>query len=78
MKTVVCVPDDLFEQAERLAHVAKRSLSQLIADALREYMARYSADEVTDKMNQVLSELDEPPDPFVSEAARRILSRSEW
>ncbi len=29
-------------------------------------------------MNRVVDELEEPTDPFVVEAARRILERTEW
>ena len=78
MKTTVSIPDDVFEQAERLARGARKSLSQLFAAALREYVARRAPEEVTDRMDQVCSELDEPADPFVSAAAGRILARSEW
>jgi hypothetical protein len=29
-------------------------------------------------MNKVVAEMNEPIDPFVATAARRILERSEW
>lgn len=56
----------------------KKSRSQLYADAIAEYLARHAPDEVTEAMNKVLDHVQEPRDPFVSEAARRILERSEW
>lgn len=78
MKTAVSVPDDVFEQAERLARRTKKSRSQLFSEALREYVARHAPDEVTETMNRVWAEVDGEADEFVSSAARRILERSEW
>ena len=78
MKTAVSIPDDVFEQAETLAHRAKRSRSEVYARALSEYIARHAPDRVTETMNRVLDQLAEPPDPFVSRATRRRLERTEW
>ena len=70
-------PDEVFEDAERMARRAQKSRSQLYSDALREYLARHAPNEVTEAMNRVCDAL-EPPDPFVREAARRVLERTEW
>jgi len=78
MKTAVSLPDKLFRAAERQARRTKKSRSQLYADALAEYLIRHAPDEVTEAMNRVVEQLDEPTDRFVSQAARRILERSEW
>lgn len=78
MKTAVSLPDEVFRAAERQARRAKKSRSQLYAEALAEYLARHAPDEVTDAMNRVVEELKETRDPFVTAAARRILERSEW
>jgi metal-responsive CopG/Arc/MetJ family transcriptional regulator len=78
MKTAISIPDNVFESAERLALRTKRSRSQLFSDAVREYVARHAPDEVTEAMNRVCEELGQATDAFVSEAARRVLERSEW
>jgi hypothetical protein len=78
MKTAVSLPDEVFRAAERQARRAKKSRSQLYAEALSEYLARHAPDEVTDAMNRVVEQLREPTNPFVSVAARRVLERSEW
>ena len=78
MKTAVSIPQDLFEGAERLARRTRKSRSRLFSDALREYVARHGADEVTDAMNRVCDEVGDSKDPFFSSAARRVLERSEW
>jgi hypothetical protein len=64
--------------AERQARGARKSRSQLYAEALSEYLSRHAPDEVTEAMNQVLDQVTEPTDPFGTAAARRILESSEW
>jgi predicted transcriptional regulator len=78
MKTAVSVPDDIFEGAERLAVRTKRSRSRIFSDALREYLARHSPEEVTEAVNKACAEIDEVKDQFVASATRRILERSQW
>ncbi|MGO8704663.1 MAG: ribbon-helix-helix protein, CopG family [Candidatus Brocadiia bacterium] len=78
MKTAVSVQDDVFQKAERLARRMKKSRSRLFTEALREYVARHTPDEVTDAMNATLDKVGEEPDRFVSSAARRVLERTEW
>lgn len=48
--------------------------------AIREYVARHEADDVTEAVNRVIEDLgeDAAADEFVQEAARRVLEASEW
>jgi len=78
MKTAVSIPDDVFKGAERLARRTKRSRSRLFSDAIREYLARHSPDEITEAMNKACAEIGDSSDPFSAEAARRVLERIEW
>ena len=78
MKTAVSVPDDLFEQVDRLARRAGRSRSEVYSAALREYLARHAPDEVTEALDRVVGEIGKGADPFVEEAARRSLATTEW
>lgn len=79
MKTAVSVPDEIFKQAERLAKRARMSRSRLFSEALREYVARHTPEEVTEAMDRICAELGEGvADEFTAAAARRILERSEW
>lgn len=78
MKTAVSIPDDIFEKVERLARRARRSRSELFSAALREYVARYAPDEVTEAMDRVCDEVKNQNDAFVSIAAHRVLERTEW
>jgi antitoxin MazE6 len=78
MKTAVSIPDEVFADAERLARRTKKSRSRLFSDALKEYLARHTPEEVTEAMNKALAEIGESKDPFVAAATRRTLERSEW
>jgi metal-responsive CopG/Arc/MetJ family transcriptional regulator len=78
MKTAVSIPDEVFEEVERLARRMKRSRSEMYSRALTEYVARHAPNRVTDAMNQTLAEISEPTDRFVRAASRRVLKRSEW
>ena len=78
MKTAISIPDDVFEDAERLARHLQTSRSQLYARAVAEFVARHDDDHVTSTMNQAVEEIGESADAFAREAARRSLERVEW
>ena len=78
MKTAVSVPDPVFRLAERLARRLKKSRSRLYSEALAEYVARHSPDEMTEMVNRVCEKVGSQHDPFLNEAARRILKNTEW
>ena len=78
MKIAISIPDDVFEEAERLARQRHRSRSDLYTRALSEYVARHAPDRVTESMNAVLETVGEPADDFAPAAGRRALGRVEW
>jgi metal-responsive CopG/Arc/MetJ family transcriptional regulator len=78
MKTAISIPDDVFEAAERWARRTERSRSQLFSDALREYLARHTSDDVTEAMNRVCVDVGVAVDEFTASAARDVLRRVEW
>lgn len=78
MKTAVSVPDDVFEQAERLAKHLKLSRSELYQRALGEFIARHSPEEITEALDRVCDDVDPKAEPFVEAAAKRTFERSEW
>jgi predicted transcriptional regulator len=78
MKIAVSVPDDIFEEAERLARRMKRSRSEVYSRALAEYVARHAADRVTEAMDRTLAEIGEQADQFLRAASRRVLKRGDW
>jgi predicted transcriptional regulator len=78
MKTAVSIPDDVFRQAERLAHRMKKSRSELFSNALAEYVARHAPDHVTEAMDKVCADVGLERDEFTSAASRRVLEKVEW
>ena len=77
MKTAISIPDDVFADAEQLAHELKKSRSRLYGDAVREYVARHSAESITESLDRLCDQLDWRGD-FARTAARRTLERSDW
>lgn len=78
MKTAISIPDDVFTQADALARELKQSRSQLYARAVREYVARHSADSVTAALNAVCDEVGAEDSAFIGESARQAGERTEW
>jgi predicted transcriptional regulator len=78
MKTAISIPDQIFKKAERLARRLRKSRSQLYSEAVAQYVLRHDSDAITEQMNRVCESLDTRPDELVSDAARRVLERSEW
>jgi predicted transcriptional regulator len=78
MKTAVSIPDDVFQDAERLAKRMQTSRSRLYARALSEFVARHDDDRITALMNEVADEVGAEIDGFTGEAAQQALRRVEW
>jgi metal-responsive CopG/Arc/MetJ family transcriptional regulator len=78
MKTAISIPDDVFEEAERLARRLGKSRSELYREALAEYVARHDPETVTAAMNRVATEVDTSLDGFSRRAARTVGERTEW
>lgn len=78
MKIVVSIPDDVFEDAERLAQRLQTSRSNLYARALSEFVARHNHDRVTSLMDQAVREAGGQADPFVQISAQQAMKRAEW
>jgi predicted transcriptional regulator len=78
MKTAISVPDRLFDQAEKLAHKTGKSRSQIYQEALAEYLLRRDPGAVTEAMDRALAGIDQVFDPWLSQAGRQALERSEW
>jgi metal-responsive CopG/Arc/MetJ family transcriptional regulator len=77
VKTTVSIPEEVFEEAERLAAKLQISRSELYSRALQEYVA-HAPDRLTEAMNRVVEEVGSAADEFSQRAARRVLERVEW
>ena len=78
MKVAVSIPDDVFAEAEALAKRLKSSRSEIYSRALGEFIGTHAPDRVTERMNDVVRDVDIEPDAFSVSAARQILTKTEW
>ena len=78
MKTAISIPDDVFEEAERLAIELQTSRSQLYSRALQEFVARHAPDRLTEAMNRVVDAVGSEVDEFSQRASRGVLEQVEW
>jgi metal-responsive CopG/Arc/MetJ family transcriptional regulator len=78
MKIAISIPDDVFNEAERLAAELHCSRSQLYTRAVRDYVARRSGDKVTEMLNAVYGEDQQQDLEFLRAAAEHIFEESEW
>jgi metal-responsive CopG/Arc/MetJ family transcriptional regulator len=78
MKAAVSIPDEVFEEADRLARQLKTSRSHLYSRALKEFLSRHAPDQVTEAMNRVCEQVGAEPTEFRRRAARKILEKTEW
>jgi predicted transcriptional regulator len=77
MKTAISIPDELFAQADDLAHRLNKSRSELYSRAVQEYVARHSPDQVTASLDLLVEEVG-IDSGFATRAARQTLESSEW
>ncbi len=75
MKTAVSVPDDVFHQADRVAHRLGWSRSQLYVTALREFLETQGDDPVTIALDSLADELAASATPA---AGRSLIDAGAW
>lgn len=84
MKVAVSIPDDIFAEAEALAKRLKATRSDIYSRALGEFVGHHSAEQVTERMNEVMDDVGESArsaesaDSFTAVAAHRVLRNVEW
>ena len=78
MKTAVSLPDDLFDEADRLAKRLGLSRSRLYVRALEELLAKQSSSEVRESYDRVYGEEDPSASRAARAAARASFRRNEW
>ena len=78
MKIAISVPDPIFDAAERLAKQRQVPRSQLIAEALREYVSRHGAEAVTAKLNEVYATEDSAVEKPLAQAQIASIEHEAW
>ncbi len=77
-KIAISIPSDILAGAERMARRLKKSRSQLISEAIADYVAKREPDAVTEAINRACEEADPELEAFVHVAARDVLKGVEW
>jgi len=80
MKTAISIPEDLFNDAERLVARFRTSRSELYSPAIAEFVARHDDDAVTRALHEVARNINaDPPDTQMTTAsAFAVLRQVEW
>ncbi|NBO93994.1 MAG: hypothetical protein EBV06_17060 [Planctomycetia bacterium] len=80
MKTAISIPDDLFNDAERLVARFKTSRSELYSRAIAEFVARHDDEAVTRALDEVAHNINADPSDtqMTSASAFAVLRQVEW
>ena len=78
MKTAISVPDPVFASADALAKRLGISRSQLYATAVAEYVTKFQATKVTERLDAVYGKAGSRLESRLARAQRRALKRAEW
>jgi hypothetical protein len=78
MKTAISIPEPVFRSAETLARRLKMSRSQLYTKAVADFIARHRRSQLTKRLDEVYSDIDEGLDAGTLTLQRRSLSDEEW
>ena len=82
MKTAISLPDRLYEEAEKTAEIMGLPRSQLFAKALEEFIEHHKRENITEKLNNIYSHLNEKSDMLSDnvgiESMRNLTKNDTW
>jgi metal-responsive CopG/Arc/MetJ family transcriptional regulator len=78
VKTVISIPDTLFEDAEALARRLKISRSGLYASAIEAYLQRFDDREVTRRLDEIYARESSRVDPALDALQSGSLVDEGW
>lgn len=80
MKTAISIPDEIFEQAERLAKTRGWSRSELYANAVSAFVKSERFSGVREKLNTVYGDCadDSAVEPLLADAQARSIAKEKW
>jgi metal-responsive CopG/Arc/MetJ family transcriptional regulator len=78
MKTAVSIPDEVYGSAEALARRLRMSRSKLYATAVAEFVAQYSAGDVSKRLDEIYADEKSDLDPRVLAAQLSSLPKERW
>lgn len=78
MKTAISIPDPVFASADALAKRLGVSRSHLYSTALAEYIAKFQAAKVTERLDAVYAKEGSHLGRGLARGQRRAVQRAEW
>ena len=78
MKTAISLPDELFEEAERYAKKHGISRSELVANALRDFMKTRSDAQIIAAFNEVYKDETNAVDPVLDRLQWEAAKKNPW
>ena len=80
MKTAISIPDEIFEQAERLAKTRGWSRSELYANAVSAFVNSERFSGVREKLDAVYGDgtEDSTVEPLLANAQGRSIAKEKW
>jgi metal-responsive CopG/Arc/MetJ family transcriptional regulator len=80
MKTAISIPDEIFEQAERLAKSRGWSRSELYASAVSAFVNSERFSGVREKLDSVYGNCagDSAVEPLLADAQERSIAKEKW
>jgi predicted transcriptional regulator len=78
VKTAISIPDEIFEQAERLAKTRGWSRSELYANAVSAFVNSERFFGVREKLDAVYGADDSAVEPLLADAQARSIASEKW
>ena len=83
MKVAISIPDNIFREVRKLAEEQKRSRSEVIVEAVREYLKDLESSRLLDALNEAYSTPETEEERDARNAAlehykRTVLEKEKW
>jgi len=83
MKIAISIPEGVFREVKKAAEEQKRSRSEIIVEAVREYLRKLESRRIFDILNEVYASPETEEEGEARRAAldlyeRTVLKREEW
>jgi metal-responsive CopG/Arc/MetJ family transcriptional regulator len=83
MKIAISIPDSVFLDVKRLAEEQKRSRSEIVVEAVREYLKKLESHRIIDTLNEVYATPETDKERNARQAAldlykRTVLEKEDW
>jgi hypothetical protein len=83
MKIAISIPDSVFHDVKKASEEQKRSRSEVIVEAVRDYLIRLESRRMMDALDEVYAAPETEEEKMARQAAldlykRTVLEREEW